>query len=107
MKCAGCKGRVVIPDCVDCVGKYAFMDCYLDEIVIPESVTRIENGAFYNCSRCSALAVFNHARMPQRLDGDVFDEFTELGELHVPKGCSDAYKKADVWNRFTVIDDIE
>ncbi len=115
---------ITIPNSVKSIGVTAFAYCTnLTSVTIPNSVTTIERAAFRNCSKltsvtipnsvttigqsvfayCSALtSVTNLSTTPQKItDGT----FTNYGTLHVLPGCKAAYKTADYWKNFTIIED--
>ncbi|MDR1320710.1 MAG: chromosomal replication initiator protein DnaA [Gracilibacteraceae bacterium] len=50
--------NVVLPDSLTSIGDGAFEDCYdLETVVIPDSVTSISNRAFLGCDRLTEIAV--------------------------------------------------
>ena len=65
-------------------------------------MSEIDGGSFRYCTNLSSLT--NLARNPQRIDESVFDSY---GDLHVQKGCKEAYQNADVWKKFNIIEDAE
>ena len=65
-------------------------------------MSEIDGGAFRYCTNLSSLT--NLARNPQRIDESVFDSYRDL---HVLKGCKEAYQKAEVWKKFNIIEDAE
>ena len=115
---------VAIPNSVTNIDKAAFANCLkLTSVTIPNSVTAVKDSTFYNCTKltsvtipnsvtsignsvfeeCKALtSVTNLAKTPQKI-GD--KTFTKYGTLHVLPGCKAAYKAADYWKNFTIIED--
>lgn len=50
---------ISIPNTIESIGVYAFYECGLSSISIPESVNRVYSGAFANCSNLKAVHVKN------------------------------------------------
>ena len=115
---------VAIPNSVTNIDKAAFAYCSeLPSVTIPNSVTAVKDSTFYNCTKltsvtipnsvtsignsvfeeCKALtSVTNLAKTPQKI-GD--KTFTKYGTLHVLPGCKAAYKAANYWKNFTIVED--
>jgi hypothetical protein len=115
---------VAIPNSVTNIDKAAFANCLeLTSVTIPNSVTAVKDSTFYNCTKltsvtipnsvtsignsvfeeCKALtSVTNLAKTPQKI-GD--KTFTKYGTLHVLPGCKAAYKAANYWKNFTIVED--
>lgn len=88
-------GNVVIPSTVTyeskeytvtLVGADAFKaedgSSTLTSVVLPSTITKIENGAFDACGALTSLTV--DTPFPPLLAGDVFTRFSTTGVLHVP-----------------------
>ena len=59
-KYEGKGGKVVIPDGVTSIERWAFGDCSdLTSVTIPDSVTSIGEGAFYKCSGLTSVTIGN------------------------------------------------
>jgi hypothetical protein len=107
----GKKGKINIPSSVTTIGKYAFYECkYLEEVlVIPDTVTYLEDKAFYGCMseiplvigkgikdipiRCFANSKFNGKLViPDNvihISSYAFEScYNFTGELKLPKSCS-------------------
>ena len=85
------------------IGCDAFKDCNnLTKIEIPESVTEIEEDAFYGCSNLEEIHMKNKNLNEMSIDSDSF-----LGIYHstlfVPIGTEEEYKKHPAFGRFNVI----
>lgn len=94
---------VTFPNSVTSIGDYAFNWCNsLTSVTIPSSVKSIGKGGF---NGFAALAsVTNFSKTPQKIDVTVFGVY---GTLHVLPGCKAAYEAADVWKKFTIVEDAD
>lgn len=56
---AGCKNlnEIIIPDGVRSIGEGAFSDCGLTSIILPENLTYLDNSAFSGCSDLTNVSV--------------------------------------------------
>jgi len=51
-------GKIVIPEGVTCIGRYAFSDCdEITSVAIPDTVTKIEGSAFENCTKLASITI--------------------------------------------------
>ena len=102
----GCSSltSVTIGNSVTEIGYYAFSGCSsLTSVTIPNSVTTIGYYAFSGCKNVKQIT--SEAAMPPRCFGNVFEEInTKECKLIVPKNSVDAYKKADGWKEFFLIE---
>ena len=57
-ECNNLTEYVQIPGSVEYIGNYAFASCFLSGLYIPESVTEIGEGAFYECGHSSGMNVW-------------------------------------------------
>jgi len=128
----GCSSltSVTIDDGVGSIGHAAFQNCTaLTSITIPNSVIDIWEEAFYGCSKLKSVMIGNgvsriwrraFANCPELTDVycyiekapdtsyDTFDgSYIEYATtLHVPQGCTDAYKSVEPWKSFkTIVED--
>ena len=89
------------------IGSSAFYNCSsLSSITIPNSVTSIENYAFYGCEALKTV-ICEAIEVPE-LGDDVFEDMP-LSEatLYVPAQSLDDYKAAEQWKEFGTILPIE
>ena len=73
---------VEIPDDVVVIGREAFKGLSVTKIVIPASVNRIDEGAFYNCSQ---LSFVNLPDSLTEIESNVFCGCRKLKEVKIPK----------------------
>ena len=118
---------VTIGNSVTTIGYSAFDSCFfLTSITIPNSVTTIERGAFSGCRSLTSLTIPNsvttigdytfdgcnkikqitsEAVTPPDCSRYAFDGFNRKEcKLIVPQNSVDAYKKADGWKEFFLIE---
>ena len=79
------------------IGNKAFASSFIKSITIPESVTSIEEGAFYDCDYLQNVT----SKISQPFYVKAFNRFDRT-TLFVPTGSRKAYKSAGGWN-FAII----
>ena len=89
---------VVRSDYVKTIGSNAFKDTAIKDIILPETLTSIGDGAFSGCG--NLLQIFMHAKTPPTIGDAVFDGDNMLTEINVPAESVDAYKAADGWKDY-------
>lgn len=97
---------ITIPDGVTIIGSEAFMNCSkLKTITIPNSVTSIGYQAFYFCESVTKIKCM--AVTPPRCDIRTFGsiDYTTC-RLQVPKESIEAYRNAEYWKKFTIVEDL-
>ena len=103
---SGCSSltSVTIGNSVTEIGYYAFSGCSsLTSLTIPNSVTTIGYYAFSGCKNVKQITV--EAVTPPECSINTFDGVnTKECKLIVPKNSVDAYKKADGWKEFFLIE---
>lgn len=93
----GCK-NTVIPNTVTTIDNYAFYSCSgLTSVDIPSTVTRIGTNSFFNCSGLTSVTV--NATTPPTVGSLAFDSTNEC-PIYVPAASVDAYKAATNWSRY-------
>ena len=118
---------VTIPNSVTEIGDYTFEYCRaLTSVTIPNSVTKIRDLAFAGCSALTSVTIPNsvteigdrafsgcinitqissEAVVPPICESNVFDGINKSKcKLIVPKNSLDAYKQADQWKDFLLIE---
>ena len=95
---------VTIGNSVTTIGYYAFSGCSsLTSVTITNSVTTIGYYAFSGCKNVKQITV--EAVTPPECSINTFDGVnTKECKLIVPKNSIDAYKKADGWRNFFLIE---
>ena len=97
---------VTIPNSVTEIGSDAFSKCTnLQKVNIGNSVKTIGIAAFNNCT--SITQISSEAVVPPTCESNVFDDINKSKcKLIVPKNSLDAYKQADQWKDFLLIEGI-
>lgn len=74
--------EVVIPNCVTEIGNGAFADCLnLESITIPDSVTNIGNSIFQDCTSLKTVTLSNNT---DRITDSMFDGCSSLERISIP-----------------------
>lgn len=96
--------QVIIGNGVTTIGSSAFSDCdSLTSVTIPNSVTTIGSGAFEFCKNIKQIT--SEAVTPPGCSRYTFKGVnTRECKLIVPQNSIDAYKKADGWKEFFLIE---
>ncbi len=75
--------KVTLPETLTSIGTYAFEECAITEIDIPDAVTNIASDAFYYC------VALERVKMPSglnRIEYGVFQNCYNLREITIPEG---------------------
>ena len=97
-------GEVIIPESVEYGGRaykvtaiygYAFANSSVTSVTIPNSVTSIEDYAFWKCS--SLTTIVSEIEKPFKIYKYVFFGISSDAQLVVPKGTKAAYQATDGW----------
>jgi hypothetical protein len=100
----GKESALAITSTVTTIGDGCFYySINLKSLIIPISVTSILSYAFDGCSNLSNM--YAYWDTPPQIQPDVFNGLTTKNiNLYVPKGRLSAYKNADVWKDFKLIE---
>ena len=90
---AGCSlSNIVIPDSVIDIGEGAFLGCgSLPKIVIPNSVTSIGDSAFFDCSSLSKIVIPNSVT---KIRDHAFEDCRSLSNIVIPDSVTDIGNRA-------------
>ena len=115
------EGECILPNNITVLGIGCFSATRFTNIVIPNSVAIIENGAFQGCSylenviigsgvtsigfsvfaQCTSLAsVTVQATTPPTLNNGAFNDNATGRKIYVPSGSVATYKAASVWSDY-------
>lgn len=96
------------------IGGKAFENCnYMKSVVIPVSVTSIEDGAFSGCTGITDVTVnWKYAKSIPTVSAEMFNDIAggsgpSSATLHTPEGTTDIYEAADVWKSFGTVTDYQ
>ena len=99
------EGKLVVPEGVKEISTYAFHTClYITDITLPSSLETLGHGAF--ASSANVMKLTCNAVTPPAVSGygTPFGGFnTEVCELWVPEGSEQAYREAEYWSDFTIV----
>lgn len=96
-KCKNLKAANIPQNCTK-ISTYSFQNCGLDSVIIPKSVKKIEESAFWNCPFTHGVYVMSE--MPPEYDSKASRKNTTL---YVPKGCIERYSLSPGWKEFGTI----
>ena len=82
VKYIGHEKTVVVPDGIRSIEREAFKSKEIENISLPESLTAIENLAFYHCSKLLELIIPDNVK---RIGGKAFEGCSELRKLILPR----------------------
>lgn len=96
--------NLVIPNSVTSIDNSAFCDCTgLTSVTIPNSVTSIDYNAFYGCCGLTSILCLNDTPPTCNYTSSFSYVNKENCVLWVPKGCVNVYREANVWKDFPKI----
>ncbi len=95
---------VVIPMSTTSIGSRAFSGCTnLTKIMIPKSVKNIESGAFTGAAGLTSITCLSATPLPIKTSTFVSIPKSKV-TVYVPQGSEEAYKNADVWGDFNIVE---
>ncbi|MBQ2787731.1 MAG: leucine-rich repeat protein, partial [Bacteroidaceae bacterium] len=97
----GAIGRVTIGDKVTHIGNYAFYYYNtLTDITLGSNLKSIGNYTFYDCD---IMKITTKATTPPTV-GNYALNYNDVRFVYVPETCSEAYKAANVWKGYFIVD---
>ena len=95
--------NLVLPESTEWIGDQSFEGCRsLTSLTLPASLTHIGDEAFHGCQELRNVNVYHTE--PLAINENVFENKAyQNGTLHVPAGCVEKYRAADVWKQFSCI----
>lgn len=94
--------NIVFPEQLTNIGEGAFQNCCnLSSIILPETIIGIEQNAFRGCTTLTSIVV--EALRPPFVAENSFDNYNAV--LVVPKGRVTTYQKHEIWGKFKKITD--
>lgn len=103
-RCSSLKS-IVIPSTVTSISSGAFQDSGLESIVIPPSVIDLGFELFRDCTSLTSIKSLNPT--PPTAYSDSFQNVNKFQcKVYVPEGSVDAYKSAEGWKDFLLIEPI-
>ena len=101
---------IIIPEGPATIWFSVFRGCInLESVTLPASVQKMFGGAFLDCPSLTKIYSLNpEAPEISSKSDEVFDESVmQNATLYVPKGSKESYSKADYWNRFVHIEELD
>ena len=91
---------VELPEGLVSIGKYAFYSCKFPKVIIPSTVETIGDYAFDNS--IINVVICRASNPPAIGERTFYTQTYRNASLFVPQDAVEAYKKAPVWERFTL-----
>lgn len=83
---AGREGVLVVPEGTECIGAYSVSyTSKLTQVIIPEGVTRLEEGAFGDCKKLSSITL---PESLEYIESFAFYNDNNLTEIYIPEGVT-------------------
>lgn len=76
---------LILPSNTERIGNYAFSDSYLRSIVLPDNITSIGEGAFYNCSSLQEMIIPQGIKS---IESSAFENCSSLAKVVIPDSIS-------------------
>lgn len=76
---------VIFPNSVTSIGQYSFSNTGITSLTLPSSVTNLDNGAFYGCTRLNTINIPN---VSMSVGNRIFSFCTSLTSVTIPSAFS-------------------
>ncbi len=98
---------VIIPDSDPTIDAWAFCDCSsLESVTIPSSVTEVPIYTFAGCTALKRVTCLSTTPPDVDTDYSFDNSIYSTAVLRVPASAISAYQKAEGWNKFKVVEDM-
>ena len=84
---------------IEAIGKWAFYYTNIASVTLPETLSSIEDYAFYDCKNLTEI-IINTKMVPEVAAKSFGDVTFEQATLTVPAGMKSQYQTAEVWKNF-------
>lgn len=84
---------IIIPEGVDTLKYYMFMNSDLESVTIPDSLSDFQGGCFYQCSKLTSVTFGENAQLT-RIGYSCFEGCTALTSVTLPKSLTEINSKA-------------
>jgi hypothetical protein len=73
----------------------------LAQVILPATIERLENGAFYSCPKLSEMTLYSV--IPPTVGDNVFREISDSLVVYVPATSVELYEADEFWSNYTIL----